>query len=118
MQLHGTETEWWEVITAVSNGADQFSAFAALTGFDEVIREHEKITEVRREMAEDAAIELSEKMGRVRKGSKIKIIFYHKDGYKTVSGAVENIDFIYRTLRVAGKRIFLDDVADIENLGT
>ena len=118
MQPHGTETEWWEVITAVNNGADQFSAFAARTGFDEVIREHEKITEMRREMAEDAAIELSEKMSRVRKGSRIKIVFYDKDSYKTISGTVENIDFIYRTLKVAGRRIFFDDVAETENLGT
>lgn len=102
----------------MNNGADQFSAFAALTGFDEVIREHEKITEMRREMGEDAATELSEKMSQVRKGSRIKIVFYNKERYETVSGTVENIDFIYRTLKISGKRIFFDDITETENLGT
>ena len=99
---------------AANNGAEQFSAFAALTGFDEIIKEHERITENRREMAEDAAAELSEKMSRVQKGSVIKLVFYGKDTYKTVEGTVDNIDFIYRFLKIGGKKIVFDDVADIE----
>ena len=63
-------------------------------------------------------MELSEKMSKVRRGSKIKIVFYGKDGYETIFGAVENVDFIYRTLNIAGKRILFDDVTDIENLGS
>ncbi len=99
---------------AVNNGAEQFSAFAALTGFEEIIKEHERITETRREPAEDAAQELSEKMSRVKKGSRIKILFYGKDSYETVEGCVDGIDFIYRILKIGKKRIFFDDIADIE----
>ena len=99
---------------AVNNGAEQFSAFAALTGFDEIIKEHERITENRRDMAEDAAAELSEKMSRVQKGSVIRLIFYGRDTYRTVEGTVDNIDFIYRFIKICGKRIDFDDVADVE----
>ena len=61
---------------AVNNGAEQFSAFAALTGFDDIIREHERITESRREISEEAVYELSEKLSRIAKGSRINVVFY------------------------------------------
>ena len=39
------------------NRAAQFSPFAALTGYDAAIRETARITEDRRELSEDAAVE-------------------------------------------------------------
>ena len=99
---------------AGNNGAEQFSAFAALTGFDDIIREHEKITEMRREPSEDMMNELAEKMGKVRKGESIKAVYYGKDVYETVEGTVTDIDFVYRILKIERKRIPFDDIADIE----
>ncbi len=99
---------------AANNGAEQFSAFAALTGFDDIIREHERVTESRREMAEDAAYELSEKLSRVTKRSAIKAVFYGGDTYETAEGTVTDIDFIYRVLKIGRKRIAFDDIIDIE----
>ena len=44
------------------NRAAQFSPFAALTGYDAAIRETARITEDRRELSEDAAVELNYKI--------------------------------------------------------
>lgn len=99
---------------AVNNGAEQFSAFAALTGFDDIIREHERITESRREISEEAVYELSEKLSRIAKGSRINVVFYCRDTYETAEGTVEDIDFIYHTLKIGRKRIVFDDIFDIE----
>lgn len=99
---------------AVSNGAEQFSAFAALTGFDDVIREHEKITEVRREPSEYVLNELSEKMSKVKKGSVIKVVYYGTDVYETAEGVVTEIDLVYRIIKIERKRIPFDSIADIE----
>lgn len=99
---------------AANNGAEQFSAFAALTGFDDIIRDHEKVTELRREMSEDAVYELSEKLSRLKKGSRIKIVFYGRDAYETAEGTVTDIDFIYHTLKIGMKRTAFDDIVDID----
>lgn len=46
---------------AGNNGASQFSAFAALTGFEDLIEEHNQIYEARREPSEEELQILSEK---------------------------------------------------------
>ncbi len=99
---------------AANNGAEQFSAFAALTGFDDIIREHERVTESRREMAEDAIYELSEKLGGITRGSTIKVVFYGRSVYETAEGTVTDIDFIYRILKIGRKGIAFDDILDVE----
>ena len=99
---------------AANNGAEQFSAFAALTGFDDVIRERERVTESRKEMSDDAVYELSEMLGRIKKGSVIKAVYYGTDTYETAEGMVADIDFIYHILKIGRKRIAFDDIINID----
>ena len=60
------------------NRAAQFSPFAALTGYDAAIRETARITEDRRELSEDAAVELNYKISLLQQEQagvkKIKVI--------------------------------------------
>lgn len=99
---------------AGNNGASQFSAFAALTGFEDLIEEHNQIYEARREPSEEELQILSEKISGVHKGSKITLTFYNNGRYETLSGMVTRTDFIYRIITVNNKKVFLDDIISIE----
>lgn len=68
------------------NRAAQFSPFAALTGYDAAIRETARITEDRRELSEDAAVELNYKISLLQQEQagvkKIKVIYFRQDTTK------------------------------------
>ena len=94
--------------------ARQFMPFAALTGYSEIIRQREKIIEPRKELSEDEAAVLSEKMSNIKKGMLIKITYYDNDGYDTMVGLVSKIDVIYRILTIVKTNVHLDDIIDVE----
>lgn len=98
---------------AGNNGASQFSAFAALTGFDDLIIEHNQIYEARREPSEEELQNLSNKMQQVKKGMSVTVKCYSNNKYETLTGKVSKIDLIYRTIRVDNKTIFFDDIFEI-----
>ncbi len=99
---------------AGNNGASQFSAFASLTGFEDLIEEHNQIYEDRREPSEEELQLLSEKISRVRKGSELSLTFYNNGRYETLSGTVTRTDFIYRIITVNKRKIILDDIISVE----
>lgn len=63
--------------------AAQFSPFAALTGYEEAICEESRVTEDRRYLTNDEAINLNNKI-QSSIGKEVKITFFEKD--KTKSG--------------------------------
>ncbi len=103
-------------MAANNNGAEQFSAFAALTGFDDIIREHEFICEQQRELSDDSKEIISEKLSKVRKGMTIQVTFYDNRRYTTIKGIVKDIDCIYQIIRIDNRRVVFDDLTDIELL--
>lgn len=100
---------------AGNNGASQFSAFAALTGYEDLIEEHNQIYEQRRELSEEELQILSDKISRVNKGSDITVVFFNNGKYETLSGTVTRIDFIYRIISINSKKVFLDDIFSIND---
>lgn len=58
--------------------ARQFLPFAALKGFDEMLREIEKKPEPKRELTEEDLRLLNEKIKSVGKGSNVRIVHYEK----------------------------------------
>ncbi|MBR2885001.1 MAG: YolD-like family protein [Clostridia bacterium] len=87
--------------------------FAALTGYYEVIKQREKIIEPRKELSEDEAEILSDKLGNIQKGMLITLTYYKEECYETLTGLVSNIDPIYRTITIVKTKIAIDDVSDI-----
>ncbi|MBR2883672.1 MAG: YolD-like family protein [Clostridia bacterium] len=88
--------------------------FAALTGYYEVIKQREKIIEPRKELSEDEAEILSDKLNKVQKGMLITLTYYKEDCYETLTGLVSNIDPVYRTITIVKTKIAIDDVVDVE----
>lgn len=94
--------------------ARQFMPFAALTGYYEVIKQREKIVEPRKELSDDEAEILSDKLNKIQKGMLITLTYYNEDCYETLTGLVSNIDTVYRTITIVKTKIAIDDVVDIE----
>lgn len=107
------------------NRAAQFSPFAALTGYDAAIRETARITEDRRELSEDAAVELNYKVSLLQKEQagmkKIKVIYFRQDTTKD-GGAYREEDGDFKRIKSSegileltnGIQIPLEDIFKIE----
>jgi hypothetical protein len=112
--------------------AAQFSAFAALSGFDGVIAETGRLTCRRAELSEGEKQRIDRKLARmdaaIRGGSppSVTVVFFvpdpSKEGgtYREYSGKVKHIDPVERKLvffaangRSDGKRIRIDDIAEL-----
>lgn len=97
--------------------ARQFMPFAALRGFEDMIREQAREVTGRRELSEYEAARLSRKMATVRKGSIVRVTYYDGEAYVSLEGMVSDIDLALRRLRVIKTEIALDDVWDIAHIG-
>lgn len=110
----------------MSDRAAQFSPFAALTGYDEAIKETGRMTDEKIEISEDAKSALDRKqrhlIDMIASQPEITVIYFQKDErkpggtYLTVSGALKWIDEHKRLMILSnGKKIPLDDILDIES---
>ena len=111
---------------SLKDRAAQFSAFAALTGYSDEIKETARLTDDKREMDETELEELSLKLAMIlaRADEKpyITVTYFSSDQkksggvYKTVTGNLKKVDEIERTLTLTdGDIIRLDDIIDIES---
>lgn len=93
--------------------ACQFMPFAALRGFEDMLREKTKEVTPRREHSEEEAAVLSAKLLRAEKGMMVTVVYYEKDGYVTKSGLLSEVDLTMRRLTVVKQTISFDDLWDI-----
>ena len=105
------------------NRAAQFSPFAALTGYDDAVRETARLTEMPVELDESRRAELSETLRqlheRERPAARITYFVYDpcKAGgaYVTAEGPVKKVDPVYHTVTMAdGTIIDMEDVSAVE----
>lgn len=96
--------------------ARQFMPFAALRGFEELIREQERKPEPRRTLSEEDTAALSRKLSHIARGSLIRVTHYDGNAYKTTVGMVSDIDLATRTLRIVKTSIRFDDISEITEL--
>lgn len=106
--------------------AAQFSPFAALTGYEAVIREEGRVTDEMTELDEDAKAILNEKLkllqNHILDGSllEVSITFFQPDekktggAYITADGLVKKIDLYDRVVIMEdGQRIPIDAIEEI-----
>lgn len=104
--------------------AAQFSPFAALTGYDGLIAESARLTETRREIAEDKVAELNSKICVLKKHvdehPRVTICYFVEDikklggSYVEIDGEINRINEFEKTiLLMSGKEIFIEDIFDI-----
>lgn len=80
--------------------AKQFMPFAALKGYEQLVAEEGRYTEVRREMSDDQIQILRKKLAYIRKGDRINVVYYNLDYYRTVTGYVRSIEPVFQTIRL------------------
>ncbi len=100
----------------IGERARQFMPFAALRGYEEVIKEKEKILEGKREISEERAEELSSQILKLKKGDVVSVIYYLKDGYVEMRGAITEIDVPFKTFRIIKTWVPFVDVYDLKLL--
>lgn len=105
----------------VTDRAAQFSPFAALTGYEDAIREKARLTESRMELDEYEKAELDEQLKRIQEhlteSPEVTITYFQpdvrKDGgaYLTVTGCIKKIDQYERLLILRnGEKIPMDEI--------
>ena len=107
------------------NRAAQFAPFAALSGYDESVRETERLTDQRIELDESEIAELNDKLQYLyltkAEHPQVSITYFVKDirkdggSYETISGTVKNIDAVFAYVVMDdGSLIPIKDIYAIE----
>ncbi len=98
-----------------SERARQFAPFAALRGFEDMIREVERtVKEPKRELTEERAAALSRTVSALKKGDMVRVKYYENEGYTVKEGAVSGIDPALKKLTVVKTRISFEDIYELE----
>lgn len=110
---------------SMADRAAQFSPFAALTGYEEAIKETARLTDERIELDEDEKLRLNEKLRMVQEmlteKPELLVTYYQADNsksggnYLTVRGCVIKINVYEQVLVLAdGIQIPIEDIYDLE----
>lgn len=105
--------------------AAQFSPFAALTGYDDLVNETVRITHDKIELSEYEKSLVNEKLVKIKSEIKslpcVSITYFSKDKiknggqYNTIYGYVKSIDMVNRFIKLSNNSIiYIDDIYNIE----
>lgn len=109
----------------MSERAAQFSAFAALTGYDDAIEETARLTDPKTMLSEDEQNEIGEKLKylkeKIAEKPFVRIVFFVPDAlksggrYVTAEGEIRKIrEFEKKILLSSGEEIAFDDILFID----
>jgi succinate dehydrogenase/fumarate reductase flavoprotein subunit len=99
-----------------ANRAAQFSPFANLRGYYDVVRKQERVVEPRREHTEEDITRISSVLSTLRKGDVVRVVHYKQEAYLTTCGAITEIVPEYQTLRIIKQTLHFEDIYEIEKL--
>ncbi len=97
--------------------ARQFSPFAALRGYYDLVHERERVIEPRRPLSEEEARALDATIADLQRGAMVRAVFYEKDAYRTIVGTVSQVDMIYHDLWIVRTRIPFASLCALEVIG-
>lgn len=101
----------------VNERAKQFGAFSPLRGYHELIKAKERVVVDKKELSDESAKELSDKLTQIEKGMMVGVVHYCGDAYVSTKGVVTQIDFTFRNLTIVKMKIDFDDIYDVEVCG-
>lgn len=109
---------------SLQDRAAQFSPFAALTGYEDALKETARLTDHFVELDEDRKQEIDRQIGylqqHMREELTIKITYFVPDtrknggAYNTLEGYVQKIDENSKSLRIQGTEILVDKIYQID----
>ena len=112
---------------SMEDRAAQFSPFAALTGYEDVILETQRLTDEKVELDEEALALLDEKyqmlMRRMDEQPVVQITYFQPDerkeggAYVTVTGVVRRVDDVMRKITMQdGNEIEMEKILNVEEV--
>ena len=90
-----------------------FLSFAALKGFEEALREKEKVVVKKKSLSEDMKQVISYRLSKLKKGDMVKVIYYDSSDYLKIQGLVSKIDLTYQELTVVKTKINFNDIYEL-----
>lgn len=90
-----------------------FLPFAALTGFDEMVRAKTEEQPQRRTRSDEENETLSRKMLSLRRGIRVCVTYWENGAYQTRQGVVRQADLALRELILTDKNIPFDAIDDL-----
>jgi len=91
-----------------------FMPFAALKGFEEALREKEKIVVKKRNLSDEEIEILNQNMTKLQKGQMIKIVYFDHGEYLEKQGLVSHIDKVLGNITVVNTNIKFEDISSLE----
>lgn len=113
----------------LQNRAKIFSPFAALRGYDEQLAEEKQRSErvTKKILTEEEISDLSDKLMQVTKGTTVTVQYFKEDtahpeippvgNYVTLTGKVDTVDPVFRTMQLNGEVIAFENLLDIKGDG-
>ena len=110
----------------MADRAARFAPFAAITGYEEMVLEEARVTDVRIEMDESSKAALNEKLNMILEfideQPEVSITYFEPDkrkaggAYITVTGTVKRIDeYEHLVIMTDGKKINIDDIYNLQS---
>lgn len=93
--------------------AKQFMPFSALKGYEEALRNKEKIMASKVELSEDGEEELNRKLHQIRKNDIITVIYFYQEEYLQITGMVSKLDEKAKLLQIVDTQIPFQDIYNI-----
>ena len=106
---------------SIDNRAAQFSAYDALTGYKEIVKETARLTKSKKELSEDNKNDIDSKLHIIKKyineKPKITVVYFKKDIRKTGGNYLEYTNIVKRIDDIEKVIIFMDKTKiKIENI--
>lgn len=98
---------------SVADRAKQFSPFAALKGYEEMIERAGGVVAERKTLSEEQAETLSDCVKSLKKGDLISVEYYKGGKYVTACGMLSSIDIVTGRLTVIKTAIRFEDIYEI-----
>ena len=101
-----------------SRRAKQFVPFDALKGLKEAIAQKEHSPAARRDLSEDAIVEINRCLSNLRLGQLVTVVYYcdYTQEVHQLTGQVSKVDPYWKTLEIGNVSIDFDELYGIEKI--
>lgn len=90
-----------------------FLSFAALKGFEEALREKERIIVEKKTISEEMRLTISYRLSSLQKRDMVKVVYFNNGEYLEIQGLTSKIDPINQELTVVKTKINFNDIYDL-----
>ena len=90
-----------------------FLSFAALKGFEEALREKEKVIVEKKTLSEEMKLTISYRLSNLKKKDMVKVIYFDNGEYLEIQGLVSKIDFTFQEMTIVKTKINFNDIYEL-----